>query len=237
MAISPIQLNQFLNQHFSLFDLQTLCLELHIPFEDIDGGNNRAAKALNLVQHAQRHGIYDVLVDKAQAARANIPIGGDDTSQTTSPSVTTTTNPADKPVEQRVEYHFHGAVTGSAIGSSTLTAQNIAGRDIIIGPEPKTRDEFAEQLKQLQALLQEAIAAKEIPEQDAETLTEDLQDVVKEVQAEQPRNGRITRRLEDMTEIVDSASKVAEAAGKTGAFILKAAPVLAGLAKAVQMLF
>ncbi|HRQ39730.1 MAG TPA: hypothetical protein PLD25_17630 [Chloroflexota bacterium] len=236
MAVTATQLNQFLNQHFSLGELRSLCFELGIPYEDLEGGEARAAKVLALVQYAQRHGLYDAVVAQAQAQRPHARMG-DMPPATTPVTSTAATSPVDRPAEQRVEYHFHGAVTGSAIGSSTLTAQNIAGRDIIIGPEPKTRDEFAEQLKQLQALLQEAIAAKEIPEQDAETLTEDLQDVVKEVQAEQPRNGRISRRLEDMTEIVDGAGKVAEAAGKTGAFILKAAPILAGLAKTVQLLF
>ncbi|MBX3061278.1 MAG: hypothetical protein KF770_32885 [Anaerolineae bacterium] len=245
MAVTPTQLNQFLNQYFSLFDLQTLCLELNIPFEDLDGGDNRAAKALSLVKYAQRHSLYDAVVTHAQAQRPNARLGDMPTpTQSAAQSATTATaaNPADKPAEksaeQRVEYHFHGPVTGAAIGGSTLTAQNIAGRDINIGPVPQTRDEFAAQLQQLETLLQQAIAAKELPTtHDAETLVEDLEDVVKEVKAEQPRNGRITRRLEDMTEIVDSAGKVAEAAGKTGAFILKAAPILAGLAKAVQMVF
>lgn len=236
MAVTPQQLNQFLNQHFSLGELRSLCFELGIPYEDLEGGEARAAKVLALVQYAQRHNLYETVVTHAQAARPNARLG-DMPVTTPSTPATSATSLADKPGEQRVEYHFHGPVTGSAIGSSTLTAQNIAGQDIIIGSAPKTRDEFAEQLQQLQAILQEAIAAKEIPAQDAETLTEDLQDVIKEVHAEQPRNGRITRRLEDMAEIMDSAGKVLEATGKAGSFIFKAAPILGGLIKGVQMLF
>jgi hypothetical protein len=234
MAVTAQQLNQFLNQHFSSGELRSLCFELNIPYEDLEGGESRSAKVLALVQYAQRHGLFDVLATNAQSQRPNARLG--DMSGTAQPA-TASAPTTQTPVAPVYNITVQGNMVGAAIGG-TLTAQNIAGGDIYIGPVPQTRDEFAEQLKQLQALLQEAIAAQEIPNsQDAETLTDDLQDVVKEVQAEQPRNGRISRRLQDMTEIVDNAGKVAEAAGKTGTFILKAAPILAGLAKAVQVLF
>lgn len=253
MAVTPTQLNQFLNQHFSLGELRTLCFELGISYEDLEGGESRAAKVLALVQYVQRHGLYDAVVTHAQAARPNARMG--DMPATAQPAANpqTTVQTPTAPVYITV----HGNLTGGAFGEHAHMGDkaggdiqknqtsyqaggdiNVAGRDINIGHVPQNRDEFAAQLKELEALLQQAIAAKELPTaHDAETLVEDLQDVVKEAKAEQPRRSRITRRLEDMTEIVDSAGKVAEAAGKTGAFMLKAAPILAGLAKAVQMLF
>lgn len=254
MSVTPTQLNQFLNQHFSLGELRTLCFELGIPYEDLEGGESRSAKVLALVQYAQRHSLYDAVVTHAQAQRPNARMGDmpAPTQSAVAPQPT-----AQTPTAPVYNITVHGNLTGGAFGEHAHMGDkaegdiqknqtsyqaggdiNVAGQDINIGQPPQTRDEFAEQLKQLEALLQQAIAARELPTtQDAETLVEDLEDVVKEVKAEQPRNGRITRRLEDMTEIVDSAGKVAEAAGKTGAFILKAAPILAGLAKAVQMVF
>ncbi|MCL4261691.1 MAG: caspase family protein [Anaerolineae bacterium] len=75
MAVTPQQLNQFLNQHFSIGELQTLCFELDIPYEDLEGGEARSAKALALVKYAQRHGVYDTLVTHAQAQRPNARLG------------------------------------------------------------------------------------------------------------------------------------------------------------------
>lgn len=253
MAVTPTQLNQFLNQHFSLGELRTLCFELGISYEDLEGGESRAAKVLALVQYAQRHGLYDAVVTHAQAARPNARMG--DMPSTAQASIPATGQSSTTPTAPVYNINVQGNMVGTAFGGNVQTGDiasgdvnknqyqaggdmNIAGRDINIGHVPQNRDEFAAQLKELEALLQQAIAAKELPTaHDAETLVEDLQDVVKEAKAEQPRRSRITRRLEDMTEIVDSAGKVAEAAGKTGAFMLKAAPILAGLAKAVQMLF
>jgi hypothetical protein len=231
MSVTPQQLNQFLNQHFSLGELRTLCFELNIPYDDLEGGEARAAKTLALVQYAGRHGLFESLTAHAQAQRPNAKIG------TTTPT-TSTSQAEPKPAETRTEYHFHGSVFGSAIGDgSTLNAQNIAGRDININ-QPQSREEFAEQLKQLQALLQEAIAAKEIPDaRDTVTVTEDIQDITEEIGHESPRSKRITTRLEEVAEIVDGAGKVAETAGKAGAIVLKIAPILAGLVKAAQVLF
>lgn len=254
MAVTPQQLNQFLNQHFNLGELRTLCFELNIPYEDLEGGESRSAKVLALVGYSQRHGLYDTLVTHAQAQRAHIPIG-DMPATTQSSSTAGTSSPADKPAEQRVEYHFHGPVTGAAFGGNVQTGDiaggdvnknqyqaggdiNVAGRDIIIGQPPENRDEFAEQLKQLQALLQEAIQKGEFAnEGDAKDAVEEVEEALEETQAENPDGERITRKLDTATKILDKAGEAATAAGKVGAVVLKAAPVAATLLKAVQTLF
>lgn len=253
MAVTPTQLNQFLNQYFSLGELRTLCFELGIPYEDLEGGEARAAKVLALVQYAQRHGLYDAVVTHAQAQRPNARLG--DMSSTAPAGIPATGQSSTAPAAPVYNITVQGNMVGAAIGGNVQTGDiaggdinknqyqaggdiNVAGRDIIIGSPPQNRDEFAEQLKQLQALLQEAIKQGEIVNQgDAKDAVDDVQDALDESQAESPDPDRITRKLEGASKILDKAEKVATAAGKVGAIALKAAPLAATLLKAVQTLF
>lgn len=234
MTVTPQQLNQFLNHHFSLGELRTLCFELNIPYDDLEGGDARSAKVLALVQYAQRHGMYDTLVTHAQAQRPNARMG--DTAVT---SPTATPQPtAQTPIGPVYNITVQGNLVGSSIGGGTVNAQNIAGRDIIIGQPPQNRDEFAEQLKQLQALLQEAIANGEISAaRDAKEAAEDVEAVIEETKNENPDRDYITRKLDTATKILNKAEQVTTAAGKVGTIALKAAPLAATLLKAVQTLF
>ena len=56
----PIALNKALSQQFSTKDLQNLCFEMKIPYEDLAGGQ-RNDKARELVQYTQRRGRLDEL--------------------------------------------------------------------------------------------------------------------------------------------------------------------------------
>ena len=99
-----------------------------------------------------------------------------------------------------------------------------------IGTAPKNKDEFNQQLQELKALLEQAIAGGELGREEGETSLEDLQDVLDETGKDTPRVKRMIRRLEDVAEVVS-------AAGKTGAAVLKAAPIVAGLIKAASIIF
>ncbi|MBK7895137.1 MAG: hypothetical protein IPJ90_09695 [Anaerolineaceae bacterium] len=208
-------------------ELNSLCFELDIVYENLSG-QSLDAKALSLVTYAQRHGLYDKLTVAVQKARPHLDFGVP--SGTGGGGVAA---PAGQPAAGPT-YNFHGNVVGANFGDGTITADNMAGGDINIThnyAEPKDKAAFAEQLAQLEALLKQAIASGEIKdERDAETAVEDIQDAIAEVQHDQPRPSRLTRRLEDVKEIIESASK-------TGAAALKAVPIISGLIKVVTTLF
>ena len=56
----PIALRKAVAQYFSIKDLQDLCFQMKIPYEDL-GGEKRSEKARELVQYAQRRGRFDEL--------------------------------------------------------------------------------------------------------------------------------------------------------------------------------
>ncbi len=227
-TVTPPQLHKMIVESYNLQELRTLCFHLNIVFENL-GGEGLSGKALALVEYSQRHLQYDQLVQSVQEARAQAAqnMGG-------GPSgAAAPVNPAQPAAKAGNTYTFYGPVTGSAIGQGSVQAENIAGRDINIHnyAEPTNKAEFAAQLAQLEALLKEAIANGEIKEaRDAETAVADIQNAIAEVQHEQPRPSRISRRLEDVKEIIESASKA-------GAAALKAMPIIAGLIKMVQTIF
>jgi len=64
----PVQLKEALASSFNIAELHALCFEVGIPYEDL-AGEGRSAKALSLVEHAQRHGIYKRLVSAVIHAR------------------------------------------------------------------------------------------------------------------------------------------------------------------------
>ena len=226
-TVTSPQLHKMIVESYNLQELMTLCFHLNIVFENL-GGEGLSGKALALVQYSQRHGQYDQLVQSVQEARAQAAKNMGRTPDAVAPA-----NPVQPAAQAGSIYNIYGPVTGSAIGEGSVQAENIAGRDINIHnyAEPSNKAQFAEQLAQLEALLQEAIANGEIKDvRDAETAVADIQDAIAEVQHEQPRPSRITHRLEDVKEIIESASKA-------GAAALKAVPIISGLIKVVTTLF
>ena len=230
MKVSPIVLRNALAQYFNLGELHTLCFELGISYENL-GGQGLEAKALSLVQYVQRHGLYELLVTAVQNARPHLDLGA---SPPTNTGTISSVSPTSGSSNSGSTYNFYGPVTGTAIGEGSVNAENIAGRDINIThnyAEPANKTEFAEQLAQLELLLKEAIAQGEIKdERDAATAVADIQDAISETQHEQPRASRISRRLEDVKEILESA-------GKASAAAIKAIPLISGLIKVVTTIF
>ena len=225
--VTPQQLKEALQTHFNLEELSIFAFDVGIPYEDLDG-SGRSGKALALVQYAQRHGKFDQVVQAVKAKRPSVNWD------------TPTNQPTNQPTSQpaSVQYHFHGQVVGSAIGGGSVQAENIAGRDIIIGQAPQSREEFNDQLAALRQLLEEAIANGEIPDaRDAADVVEDVDDALAEAATEEPRANRLQRYLEGAADILDGAAKAATAAGKAGLAVLKAAPIAAALVKAAQVLF
>lgn len=222
--VTPQQLHKALDKYFSLGELRTLSFELGIDYENL-GGHSKNEKSLALVQYSQRHAIFDRVVAYVQHARPHVNLAD---------ATVDLANPAPPAAKAGNTYTFYGPVTGSAIGEGSVQAHNIAGRDINITndyAEPTNKEEFAEQLAQMEALLKEAIANGEIEDaRDAETAVEDIQDAIAEVQHDQPRPSRIGRRLEDVQEILESA-------GKAGTAALKAIPIISGLLKVVTNIF
>ncbi|MCP4362457.1 MAG: hypothetical protein GY796_31000 [Chloroflexi bacterium] len=227
--VTPPQLHKFLIEYFSLGELRTMCFELSIPYEDL-GGDGKSAKALSLVQYAQRRGQYDTVVSHVQAQRPTISIadGTGDTAVT----------PTDQSSEQSSTpgtgdtYHItvQGNLVGSTIGGGEVNAEQIAGGNI----EINNRDDFKQQLQLLERLIKQAIDNGELTDsRDAEDALTDVQEIVAEVEDEQPRTRRMSRNLEGIIEILDKAGQVATSAGKVGTAVLKAAPIAAALAKAV----
>ena len=230
--ITPHQLKEALQNYFSLSELRSLAFDLKIPYEDLSG-EGKAAKVLSLVQFAQRHAKFEDVVRYVLLARPHVdfsaPTGPHSPGQPLNP-------PANQPAA--AQYHFHGQVVGSVIGGGRLQAENIAGRDILIGQTPQSRQEFNDQLAALRQLLEEAIANGEIPdERDAADAVKEVEDALTEAATEQPRANRLQRYLTGAADILAAAAKTATAAGKAGLAVLKAAPIAAALVRAVQVLF
>lgn len=72
--INPTQLRTALSKLFSTGELRTLCFDLGIDYEDLEGAG-KSGKALALVQYGQRHGRYDELVYRVQQLRPRSNLG------------------------------------------------------------------------------------------------------------------------------------------------------------------
>jgi hypothetical protein len=227
--IDRTQLADALHLYFSLGELRTLAFDLEIPYEDLAGRGKRT-KVLSLVEYAERHGRFEEVINYVGDARPNLDWGGIPDSSGASAKGDRAAAPANKN-----EYHFHGPVVGSAIGdSSQVHAENIAGRDIVIGQAPATKEDFQKKLAALEALIQKAIEQNEIPADAAEDVQADVQDAQKEAEKENPSARRLAGRLEYVREVVEKAAKAAAGSGKA---ILKAAPIITDLIKGAQTLF
>ena len=61
-------MQRLLIEHFSLEEMRTLCFEMNITFEVLNG-ETRIEKALELVEYCQRRGLLDALILKCQEHR------------------------------------------------------------------------------------------------------------------------------------------------------------------------
>ncbi len=103
------------------------------------------------------HNYYGEVVQGNKVGGDNIEIGSVSNSsgiavgKDSSAEVTTQTPPPANTPQPVNQYTFHGNVVGSVIGDGSLQAENIAGRDIIIGQEPKNKQEFQESVNRLRS--------------------------------------------------------------------------------------
>lgn len=239
---SPTIIRDALVNYFSLGELRTLCFDLSIDYEDLEGGSKQG-KALALVQYARRHNRYPDLVNAIRQARPHLNLGAPAASAAAPAKFQPTAGqPAQQPnIFVQGDYIGGDKLGGDKVAGDKITVGNISGSTgvavgrgasarVTIGGIPKNKDEFNQQLQELKALLEQAIASGELGREEGETSLEDLQDVLDETGKDIPRTTRLTRRLEDVAEVVN-------AAGKTGAAVLRAAPIVAGLIKAASVIF
>jgi len=236
--LTHTQLRHIIVKYFNLGELKTLAFDLGIEYEELEG-DNKSVKALALVQYAQRHDLYANLVAYVQQARPHLDLGQPASS---SPAAGPAgSQPAGgQPPAGGTTINIHGNVIGGVIGGGEVHAENIAGGDIVINnqPIPQTREEFAKQLAELKKLLQDALANNEFDKpRDAEKSAEAVAEIEEELQQEEPDEVTVQNRLEEVKERLEGAAQVAEAAGKVGAAVVKAAPILAALVKLAQIVF
>lgn len=67
-----VHLRQVLSDRFSPGDLQTLCFDLSVPYENVPGDEHRL-KVLNLLQMLERTNRIDELIDFGQKIRPDVP--------------------------------------------------------------------------------------------------------------------------------------------------------------------
>lgn len=67
-----VHLRQVLDNRFSPSDLQTLCFDLNIPYENLAGDEHRM-KVLNLIQMLQRTNRIDELIEIGKEIRPDVP--------------------------------------------------------------------------------------------------------------------------------------------------------------------
>ena len=77
--IDPISLHEALVNYYSLEEIKTLCFDLRIDYESLDG-QGKKGKARGLVQYAENHNRYDDLVAYVRRTRphAHLKIVDDD---------------------------------------------------------------------------------------------------------------------------------------------------------------
>ena len=82
------QLRDFITRNFNDSELRDLCFDLDIEYENL-GGDNKAAKARELVAYCQRHGRLTELEDTCRRLRPNAaPETGRESSSPTTAATT-----------------------------------------------------------------------------------------------------------------------------------------------------
>lgn len=218
--VDPISLRDALNRYYDEAELRTLCFDLAIDYESL-GGRGKAENAGALVAFVQRIGRIDEVANYVRRTRKHATIQMVDTPPPQLAAPTSQTN---------ISVHG-GTFVGSTVGGGMVNAQNISGRDININANPRDKAEFEQQLQELKALLEKAIAEGEFADtDDAATAVDDVDKAIKEAAKETPRLKQVQSRLESVTELIQSGARA-------GAAVLKAMPIIGGLIKAAQTLF
>ena len=251
------QLYDNLNARYNLAELRVLCFDLGIGYEDL-AGNSRTEKTLELVLWARRRGRLAELAERVAQGPAEIP--APPTPEIPAHSVFNIGTMIGGAVGHGAQVHNQQIAQGGIVNETSnkpnvsiggnmignlgdgdfINTGQIAMGDIVLGGQsvPKTKEAFAEQLANLQALLKEAIAKEEFAKpRDGEKAVASVAEVVEELAEVEPDKVTITKRLEEVKERREGAIKALEAGGKLGKVLVKAAPVVAALLKLAQTVF
>jgi len=74
MAVDRIKLRENINRYFSLDEIESLCFDLGVDFENI-GGSSKPGKVLELIQYMERRGRLDELAQACNKSRPNVDWG------------------------------------------------------------------------------------------------------------------------------------------------------------------
>jgi len=119
---SPAIIREALVNYFSLGELRTLCFDLGIDYEDLEGGSKQG-KALALVQYAQRHNRYPDLVNAIRQARPHLNLDAPAKSQPTASQPA----PQDTPnIVVQGDYIAGDKTAGDKVGGDKITVGNIS---------------------------------------------------------------------------------------------------------------
>ncbi len=130
---SPTIIRDALVNYFSLGELRTLCFDLGIDYEDLEGGNKQG-KTLALVQYAQRHNRYPDLVNAIRQARPHLnldaPAAGAAGSQTATSHSASQSTPK---IIVQGDYIAGDKTAGDQVSGDKIVTGNISGSNVAIG--------------------------------------------------------------------------------------------------------
>ena len=128
------------------------------------------------------------------------------------------------------------AIAQHGIHADTIKAQNVVSGVYI--PTARTTDELRQEVTQLRAQVQAAIAAGELADEaDAADVQQALQTAETELAKPAPKGERVARKLQEVAEVLTGAAEAATAAGKVGQAVIKLAPVAMMLWKLAETIF
>lgn len=131
---SPTIIREALANYFSLGELRTLCFDLGIDYEDLEGGSKQG-KTLALVQYAQRHNRYPDLVNAVRQARPHLNLDAAATRATApAKSQPTASQPGQQPnIIVQGDYIAGDKTGGDKVKGDKISAGNISGSNVAIG--------------------------------------------------------------------------------------------------------
>jgi len=137
-----------------------------------------------------------------------------------------------------------GAKLAKDILSGNFSIDDIEGKNVVVGlrhvknlAQP-TQEELRQEVAHLRSLLEAAIEAGEITDNDAaEDAMDDLDKVNQELNKDNPNEWRVMHKLNSATDVLIKCSETSEAVGNIGGLLLKIAPAAALLTQLAQSFF
>ena len=128
--------------------------------------------------------------------------------------------------------------------SGNFSINDIEGKDVVVGlrhvknlAQP-TQEELRQEVAHLRSLLQTAIEAGEITDNEAaEDAMDDLDKVDRELAKDKANEWRVIRKLNSATDVLIKCSETSEAVGNIGGLLLNITPKAALLTQLAQSFF